>query len=207
MGDGPLAMRVRRPGPGAVAAVGGEVLGDEDDLAQDRRAVGGDAQRVDLGQHLLGRTGPLLAPERRDGAEAADAVAALGHLDVGPGGAGGGPGQLQEVEPVRRRRRRAAARRPAVRVTGTAPAVDGAVSSCPEAGHEVDLGQGVAQLVAVALGHAAGDDQAGTGTAAVGQAQDGLDRLLAGRLDEGAGVDHDEVGRLGVRGAAVSLRS
>ena len=63
-----------------------------------------------------------------------------------------------------------------------------------EAGDEVDLGQRVAQLVAVALGHATGDDEAGAGAAAVGQSQDGVDRLLAGGLDEGARVDHDEVG-------------
>ncbi len=191
---------------GPVTAVGGEILGDEHDLAQGRRAVGGDAQRVDLGQHLLGRTGPLLAPERRDGAEATDAIATLGHLDVGPRGTGGGPRQFQEVEPVRRRRRGGG--------TTTRGEGDGYGARCggsgelvPEAGDEIDLGQGVAQLLAVPLGHAAGDDQAGAGAAPVSQVQDGVDRLLAGRLNEGARVDHDEVGRLGIRGAAVSLRS
>ncbi len=94
-----------------------------------------------------------------------------------------------------------------VRVTGTAPAAAGAVSSCTEAGHEIDLGESVVQLVAVPLGHAARDDQAGAGAAAISQVQDGVDRLLTSGLDEGARVDHDEVGRLGVRGAAVSLRS
>ena len=34
----------------------------------------------------------------------------------------------------------------------------------------------------------------------VGQREDGVDRLLAGRLDERAGVDHDEVGVLGAVG-------
>ena len=37
MGDGPWAMRVAPAGARAVPAVGGEVLGDEDDLAQRRR--------------------------------------------------------------------------------------------------------------------------------------------------------------------------
>ena len=67
-----------------------------------------------------------------------------------------------------------------------------------EAGDEVDLGQRVAQLVAVALRHAAGHDEAGAAAPALGQAQDRVDRLLARRLDEGARVDDDEVGGVGV---------
>ena len=39
---------------GTVTPVGGEVLGHEDDLAQNGGVVGGGAQRVDLGQDLLG---------------------------------------------------------------------------------------------------------------------------------------------------------
>ena len=100
VGDAGTPTRAR-----AIPAVRSQVLSDEDDLAQGRRAVGGGAQGVDLGQHLLRRTGALLAPERRDGAEAADAIAALGDLDVRPGAAGGGARQLQEVEPIRGRRR------------------------------------------------------------------------------------------------------
>ena len=76
----------------------------------------------------------------------------------------------------------------------------------PETGHEVDLGQGVAQLVAVALGHAAGHDQAGADAAAVGQIEHGVDRLLAGRLNESARVHDDEVRVVRVRGTAVPLR-
>ena len=196
---------------GPVAAVGGEVLRHQDDLAQDRRAVGGGAQRVDLGQHVAGRTGPLLAPERRDGAEPADAIAALGHLHVGPGGAGRRARQLQEVEPVHGRRSRcggAAARREG---DGDGPrggrGHEGIRELGPEAGHEIDLGEGLAQLVAVALGHAARHDQAGSRAAPVGQGQDGVDGLLAGGIDERARVDHDEIGRLGVRGGAVALCS
>ena len=96
-----------------------------------------------------------------------------------------------------------------MRVTGTA-AVERCGGGSGELGseprHEVHLGQGVAQLVAVALGHAAGHDQAGAVPAPVGEGQDGVDRLLAGRIDEGAGVHDDEVGRLRIGGGAVSLR-
>ena len=60
MGDGPLAMRVRRPGPDAVAAVGGEVLGDEDDLAQRRRA----------GRRARGARRPRPGPPRASGSAA-----------------------------------------------------------------------------------------------------------------------------------------
>ena len=63
-----------------------------------------------------------------------------------------------------------------------------------EAGDLVDLGQGGGQLVAVALGHAAGDDEAGARPALLAEGEDGVDRLLAGGLDEGARVDDDEVG-------------
>ena len=64
-----------------------------------------------------------------------------------------------------------------------------------EAGDGVDLGQCRRQLVAVALGHAAGDDEPGAVPAELGQGEDRLDRLLPGRLDERAGVDDDQVGQ------------
>ena len=102
------ARRRRGPGrPGRSRAAGAR-----------RRGVG--QQRLDLGQDLVGGPGPLLAPERRDGAEAADAVAALGHLHVGPGGAGRRTGQLEEVEAVGRTGPRREARARAARATGTA---------------------------------------------------------------------------------------
>ena len=147
----------------------------------------------------------LLAAERRDGAEAADAVAPLGDLHVGPRGTGGGPRELEQVEAAGRRAAAAAVR--VARVPRGRPPCRGVVGDelVAEAGHEVDLGEGVAQLVAVALGHAAGDDEAGAGAAALGQHQDGVDRLLAGGLDEGARVDDDEVGAVGVSSALVAL--
>ena len=63
-----------------------------------------------------------------------------------------------------------------------------------EAGHPVDLRERGVQLVAVALRHAARDDQAGAVAAFVGERQHGVDRLPAGLVDEGAGVDDDQVG-------------
>ena len=71
-----------------------------------------------------------------------------------------------------------------------------------EAGDLVDLGQGGGELVAVALGHAAGDDEAAAVAPPLVEGQHGVDRLLAGGLDERARVDDDEVGRLGVVGRA-----
>ena len=101
---------------------------------------------------------------------------------------------------------------PAARSTGCERDRDGADGGrrrelSPEPGDEVDLGQGVAQLVAVALRHASGDHEAGAGPAPVGQRQDGLDRFLAGGVDEGTGVDHNEIGRVRALGAVIPLSS
>ena len=59
---------------------------------------------------------------------------------------------------------------------------------------EVDFRERNREFVAVALGHAAGDDEARARTFGVGQREDRLDRLLAGRFDERAGVGDHEVG-------------
>ncbi len=95
-----LHQRDDRPLPHPlVPAVGGQVLGDEDDLSS---AVGVVAERLDLvtpatGRSWVGpdktsdlrnnrldRAGPLRPAEARDGTEPAGPVAALGDLDVGP---------------------------------------------------------------------------------------------------------------------------
>ena len=157
-----------------VPAVGRQVLSDQDDLLH--------LESVDLGQDVGRLARPLAAPERRDSAESTLAVAPLGHLDVRPGCLGRRPGQ---VEQVKRRDRRS-----------VRPALGGEGDRHPEPGHQVDLWQGVSELFAVALGHAAGDDQASSRPPDVGQGQDGVDRLLAGRFDEGASVDDDQVGLL-----------
>ena len=83
------------PAGGAVEGEGGEVLGDQHHFFE---LAGGRAELVGLVEDRLGRTGALLAPERRDGAEPAVPVAAFGHLDVRPGGGGRRPGQVQQVE-------------------------------------------------------------------------------------------------------------
>ena len=58
----------------------------------------------------------------------------------------------------------------------------------------VGLGQRGRELVAVALGHAAGDDELGAGPLDVGERERDVDRLLARGFDERARVDDDEVG-------------
>ena len=134
-----------------VAAVAGQVLGDEHDLL----GAAGD-ELVDLVEDLVDRPRALRAAEARDGAEAARLVAALGHLHVGPRGGrpAGGAGSAG--------RSWAAAGAPRLAAEGDGHA---------EAGDRVDLGQGLGQLVAVALGHAAGDDELGAVRLAVGQAR------------------------------------
>ena len=65
----------------------------------------------------------------------------------------------------------------------------------------VDLGDVAANLVAVALDQASGDDEA-LGFAAIfalvpGHLEDGVDGLLLGGVDEAAGVDDEDLGVLG----------
>ena len=167
-----------------IAPVAGQVLGHQHDLLC---AAG--HQLVHLGEDLLDGAGALRAAEARDGAEAARLVAALGHLHIGPGHRRRRPGQVEQIEARQRR--------------GVGLAAQG--DRHAEAAHRVGLRQGGGQLVAVALGHAPGDDQLGAVGLAVGQRQDHVDGLLAGLLDEGAGVDHHEVGvlRRGRRGHPV----
>jgi hypothetical protein len=164
-----------------VAPVAGQVLGDEDDLADAALR-----ERLDLGQHAVERSGPLGTPEARDGAEPAGLVAPLRHLHVGPRRAGRGPRQLEQVEGRDGRAGGAGGRLAAER------------DRHPEARHGIRLGQRVGQLLAVALGQAARDHEAGAPGLAPGQVQDDLDGLLPGLLDERAGVHDDEVGRRGV---------
>jgi hypothetical protein len=66
----------------------------------------------------------------------------------------------------------------------------------------VDLGNLLEHVGAVALGEAAGDDERPAGATAfeLGQLEDGVHRLLARPIDEGAGVDDEALGLLGARG-------
>ena len=178
-----------RPGTelvGAVLAVRRQVLGDEHDLAG--------AELVDLGEDLGDVAAALLAAERRDRAEPALAVAALGDLDVGPRDRRLRPGQVEQVE----RRDRRGADRDELAVARRPDLAAGGARATPNPATLVDLGQGGGQLVAVALGHAPGDDEAAAVVPPLVEGEDGVDRLLAGCLDERTRVDDDEVSRLGV---------
>ena len=66
----------------------------------------------------------------------------------------------------------------------------------PRAEDRIDLGDLLLQLGAVALGEAAGDDQAAAGAVllVLRHLEDGVDRLLLGRIDERAGIHHEDVG-------------
>jgi hypothetical protein len=77
---------IRPGGRTQVASVGGQILGDEDDLAHT-----GVNQSLHLGTDLDRAPGALLAPDQRDGTEGAGLVASFGHLDVGVGQGWGGP--------------------------------------------------------------------------------------------------------------------
>ena len=72
------------------------------------------------------------------------------------------------------------------------------------ADYGVDFGDVFADLVAVALDEAAGDDEL-LGAASVGllvlhHLEDGVDGLLLGGVDEAAGVDDEDLGVFGVGG-------
>ena len=64
----------------------------------------------------------------------------------------------------------------------------------------VDFGDVLLDFVAIALDEASGDDEfLGFAMRLVpGHLEDGVDRLLLGRVDEGAGVDDQDVGGFGV---------
>ncbi len=158
-----------------ISSESGEVLCHQHDLAG--------PQRVDLAQDVVDGARPLLAAERGDGAEAAVAVAAFGHLDVRPRRRRPGPRQVEEIE---RRERH----------TG---GLAGERYGHAEPDDRVGLGHGFGQLVAVALGETPGDHDLGVVTALGAEGEHGVDGLLAGLFDEGAGVDHDQVGGFGRR--------
>ena len=165
----------------AILAVRRQVLGDEHDL--------GHAELVDLVEDRRHVTAALLAAERRDGAEPARTVAALGDLDVGPRDGRARPRQVEQVE--RRQRRRAHRDQ---RARGRRCRRRRLDEPDPEAGDAIDLRQGRRQLVAVALGHAARHHQARPGLAHLVEGEHGVDRLAPGGVDERARVDHHQVG-------------
>ena len=90
----PLGYRLHerddRAGRPDVAAVGRQVLGDEHDLLH--------VEFFHFGEDRLDGARTLLAPKRRDGAEAAVPVTPLGDLDVCPRHGARRPWQVEEVE-------------------------------------------------------------------------------------------------------------
>ena len=161
----------------------------------------------------LNRPAAIMAAHFRDDAEGALIVAALGNLHVGvvPG-------------------RHALARR--VRIVDVGRQVhaedrlfveghrDGGAGGARLPGHEareafdlsssvdrVDLRNLLLQLIAIALGHAAGDDQLAAGNLLfeLGHLQNGVDRFLLGAIDKGAGVHDLHVGLRRVGGNLVPV--
>ena len=179
-------------GRAAVEAPRRQVLGHEDHLAHSGTEL------VHLGQHDVFGARPLQTAERRDGAEAAAPVATFGHLDVRPRRARPRTGQVQEVEGREG-------------LVGDALVGVGALESPTqgdghtEAHDQVDLGQRRAELVTVALRQASRHDQARPVVTGGGEVEDGVDRLLPGGLDEGAGVDDHEIGIVGRGGGLVAV--
>ena len=119
-------------------------------------------------------------------------AAPFGNLEVGQMRRGGGVARLYPAIGIRRglmeKAGRARDRGPAQEVGQGGEIVD------PD--EEVDFREVFGQLRAVALHQAAGHHQALGGIALLeaGQIQDGVHRFFTGRLDEGAGIDQQEIG-------------
>ena len=147
---------------------------------------------------LSGATGPLPSRRRSDrGPEAGATPAGRSGRSTAPWPGTAGPGlpvdrrQRQQVAAVARDVRHVRARR-----RGSRPQAGGDVGVVVEAEHRVGLGQRRGELLAVPLGEAADRDHGlgAPGALEVGGLQDGVDRVLLGRLDEAAGVDDGDVG-------------
>ena len=183
IGDVPVA--------GEIAAIGQRVLGDEDGLLDPARG-----EPLHLGDHVPDGAAAVAAAELRDRAERAAHVAALGDLHVGIGRARAEEARRGRVVEIARRRRG----HPVLPAVGLVHEVHDAVQlGGAEDGVDFrDLGEDV---LPVALGEAAGhDERAGAAPLLqLGQVEDGVDRLLAGAVDEGAGIDHQALGGLGAR--------
>ena len=162
--------RRERAGLAGVASVPREVLRDEHDL-------GGAA--VDELAHLvhdrLGRPRALLAAERRDRAERARAVAALGDLDVRPRRRRRGARQLEQIAHTlgggRARRPRRDRHRPSRRCVPSPPKPTTA-STSGSASASSSPYRSARQPVTTSLAPR---------PAQVGEREDGVDGLLAGR--------------------------
>ncbi len=195
-----LAEQLGQPGPPVqVHAVIGHVLGDQVQLAD---AVGGEF--AGLLDDALDRLGDVLAPHVGDRAEGAEAVAPLGHLEVGQM-FGGDP----EPGPVVLRLDRGGPEDgPLLVEVAHDPVGDlGDLLAAEDADDLVDLGHLVQEHLALAFGQAAGDDHPLDlpEPLAVEHLADHPERLLPRGVDESAGVDDDQVGPLRVRHQGVPV--
>ena len=191
----------------AIDAVEGGVLRDQQQLLDAARR-----ERARLADDRLRRTASIRAAQRRDDAEGALVVAALGDLDVGVM-----PRRREQTRRVRvvdvgrarlRRGRRGLGigdwglvgahevQRPRFRPARSARDRADNLRHLAGAEHGVDLRDLLLQLIAIALRHAAGDDEppAGAVFLVLGHFENRVDRLLLRRIDECARVDDDHVG-------------
>ena len=177
---------------GQIASVGQRVLRDEDGFLHAPRR-----QSLDLFDHVGERPAPVTATELGNRAEGAAHVAPFRDLHVGVGDAARQEARRGRVVEVARRRRG----RPVVAAGGLPDQVDDP-REARGAEDPVDLGHLLEDVPAVPLGEAAGDDEGAARAALLqfGQLEDRVDRLLAGAIDEGARVDDDALGVLGVLG-------
>ena len=186
--------------PAQVRTVPGDVLGDHQQLLHP-----GVRQLLRLLQQSHHGAAAVLAPEGGDHAVGAVVVASLGDAEVGiPGGRGqdplpilgGGVDVAQVAGPQAR---------------GTHHLVNGITDVAVAAGAQdaVHLRQFVQHVLLVPLGHAAGDQDLFhlAGALQLRHLQDVVDGLLAGGLQEAAGVHHHHIGtlRLGLDGVAGGL--
>ena len=170
-----------------IRAVSGGVLGDEVEFPDP-----GGGQMLSLGQERGQRPAAVGPPDGGNGAKGAAMAAALGELEVGqvPGG-GGKPGlRLGIGEPGGLIGQAGAS------IVGELFQELGQPGKIVHAHKEVHFGEGRQQFLAVAGHQAAGHHQlfAGIGFLVAGQLQDGVQGLLGGRGDEGAGVDEHHLG-------------
>ncbi len=179
-----------------VPAPDARVLADEHELAH---ALLG--KRTDLARDLGERARGVAAADVGDGAEGAEAVAAVGDLDVG----------ARPLDGAQRLRKRARARalggghNRLVAKDFVHDAHDAVLGVGAHEGR--DLGELVGELVAVARGHATAHNDGQAAHAllgSLGKLERALDALGGGAGKEGAGVDDDGVGLVDLGGLGVA---
>jgi len=195
------------------------VAQDSTSWGKDLPPVPGAGELAGLGQDGAERAALEAAADARDRAERADAVAALRDLEIGRvGRADQEPRRVLVIEMGAARLHVDAApaagaaqalwivAAQALWIIENAVEDPGDAGELPGADEGVDLGQLPGEVGPVALGQAAGHDEPAQPppAAQLRHLQDGVDRLLAGALDERAGVDHRDVGVLDPLGEGVA---